>query len=177
MSPVRALRGVVVVTCAAMSVSLLPALAGCGSTKKAATTTAASSVAAPTTATSGTPQPVKAATYNINLTHVTGASGAPSASGLVVLSVRSPSDELCWSISPVKNFTVSSSTATPTIVTIQPTPFGTPASLGIPLGPAYKSSGCVHPPSVFLGRLEANPQIFYLSIYNTQSGEAVRGQI
>ena len=157
----KALRGTAVVGCMAAS-PLLLALAGCGSTNKATTTTAA---------------PVKTATYDVNLTHVTGSNGASNASGLVVLSVKAPSDELCWNISPVKNFTVSGSTATATIVTIQPTPHGLPSTPGFPLGGAYKSTGCVHAPSIFLGRLEAHPQMLYLSIYDTHSGEAVRGQI
>jgi hypothetical protein len=179
--------GIAVLASGAMSVALLPALAGCGSTNKATTTTATSSAAAPTT--SGELPAVKPATYEINLTHVSGASGAPNASGLAVLSVRSPSDELCWSISPIKSFTVSPSTATPTLLIIQPTPNGTPRSPGFPLGLAYKSSGCTHtflpnrakrygvPPPIVLGVLEAHPQRFYLSVYNTRSGEAVRGQM
>jgi hypothetical protein len=169
--------GVVRVPWLAGTFSLLLALAGCGSTNKAATTTAASSAAAPTAPTGGGAQAVKTATYNINLAHVTGSSGGANASGVVILSVKAPGDELCWSISPVKNFTISTSTTEATIVTIQRTPSGTPSTPGIPLGFAYKSAGCVHEPSTFLGRLQAQPQMFYLSIYNTQSGDAVRGQI
>jgi hypothetical protein len=168
---------VVRVPCLAGTLLLLLALAGCGSTNKAATATAASSVAAPTAATSGAAQAVKTATYKINLAHVTGSSGGANVSGNVILSVKAPSDELCWSISPVKNFTISTSTTEATIVTIQRTPSGTPSTPGIPLGFAYKSAGCVHEPSIFLGRLQAQPQMFYLSIYDTQSGDAVRGQI
>jgi hypothetical protein len=99
----KSLPGVVRVPCLAGTLLLLLALAGCGSTNKAATTTAASSAAAPTAATRGTAQAVKTATYNINLAHVTGSSGGANASGIVILSVKAPSDELCWSISPVKN--------------------------------------------------------------------------
>jgi hypothetical protein len=172
----KTLPGVVRVPCLAGTLLLL-ALAGCGSTNKAATTTAASSASGPTAATSGAAQAVKTASYNINLAHVTGSSGGANASGVVILSVKAPSDELCWSISPVKNFTISTSTTEATIVTIQRTPSGTPSTPGVPLGFAYKSAGCVHEPSVFLGRLQAQPQMFYLSIYNTQSGDAVRGQI
>ena len=181
--------GVGVVAAAAMSTSCLFAVAGCGTTNKAATTTAATSGAAPNTTASGASTPVKAATYNINLTHVAGASGSPNAAGVVVLSVKSPGDELCWNISPIKGFTVSSGTTgtsgapPPTFATIQPTSAGTPATPGVPLGNpgpsgiAYKPVGCVHKPSVFLERLEAHPQTFYLGIFNTHSGEAVHGQI
>ncbi len=78
---------------------------------------------------------------------------------------------------PIKSFTVTTGTAKPTIVTIQSTPSGTPSTPGIPLGTACKASGCAHVPPAFLERFEAHPQTFYLSIYNTESGDAVRGQV
>ena len=170
MRTLRGFRGVEVIA----GISLLLALVGCGSSSKITSTTTTSPVAATPTTTAGS---VKPASYNIKLAHVTGSSGAADAAGVVVLSVKSPSGELCWSISPVKSFPVSTGTTTPTIVTIQPTAQGTPSTPGIPLGTAYKSSACMHAPSVVLGRLEAHPQTFYLSIYNTGTGDAVRGQI
>ena len=174
----RTLPGVVRVPCLAGTLLPLLALAGCGSTNKAATTeTAASSAAARQRRQVGQRRRSRPPTYNIYLAHVTGSSGAANASGVAILSVKASSDELCWSISPVKNFTISTSTTQATIATIQRTPSGTPSTPGIPLDFAYKSAGCVHEPSIFLGRLQAQPQMFYLSIYNTQSGDAVRGQI
>lgn len=177
MSGSKTLRGLGGVPFLAGTVSLLLALAACGSTSKAPTTTSPTSASAPTTTTSGAPQAIRSATYNVNLSHVSGSSGVANASGLLILSVKAPGGELCWSISPVKNFTISSSKTQATIVTIQRTPSGTPSTPGIPLGLAYKSAGCTHAPSTLLGRLEAQPQMFFLSIYNTQSGDAVRGQI
>jgi hypothetical protein len=162
-------------TCVAIGMWLSLALAGCGSSSKSATTTATSPTAATSAATSGSA--VKAATYTINLAHVAGSSGASSASGVAVLNVKSAGGQLCWSISPIKTFTVSTSTTTPTIVTIQPTPSGTPSTPGIPLGKAYEASGCAPVPAAFLGRLQANPKMFYLSVYNTGTGDAVRGQV
>lgn len=158
--------------CAVIGSSLLLALAGCGGSSSSATTTA-------TTASSsaGSGSAVKAATYNINLTHVAGSSGASTASGVAVLNVRSAGNRLCWSISPIKTFTISTSTTTPTIVTIQPTPSGTPSTPGIPLGKGYAASGCAPVPAALLGRLQANPKAFYLSVYNTGTGDAVRGQV
>lgn len=167
------LRGVKVVA-SVVSLSLSLAAAGCGSSSKTASTTTASPVAATPATTSAS---VKTATYNIKLAHVAGSSGAADAAGVVVLSIKSASGELCWNISPVKSFAVSTGTTTPTIVTIQPTPNGTPSMPGIPLGTAYKASACTHAPSALLGRLQAHPQMFYLSIYNTGSGDAVRGQV
>jgi hypothetical protein len=153
--------------CAVVGALLLLALAGCGSSSKTATAT--SSGAATTTA--------AATAYNVRLAHVAGASGSANASGVAVLSVKPSGGGLCWSVSPVKTFTISHSTTMPTIITVQPTPAGTPSTPGVPLGSAYRSSGCTQAPAAFLGRLEANPRMFYLSIYNTGTGDAVRGQI
>jgi hypothetical protein len=168
----RTLRGFQVASAVASALLLL-VIAGCGSSSESASSTATSS-ASPAAAAGSS---VKTTTYNIRLTHVAGAAGAANASGVVVLTVKSGIDPLCWSISPVKNFTVSASKTTPTIATIQPTPAGTPSTPGVPLGTAYQSSACTRVPQAFLGRLEANPKMFYLSIYNTGTGDAVRGQI
>jgi hypothetical protein len=149
-----------------IGMSLLLALAGCGSSSKG--TSSSSAASAP---------PVKAATYTVNLTHVAGASGAASASGVVILSVKSPSNQVCWSISPIKGFAVSTSATTPTIVTLQPTSAGTPSTPGFPLGTVYKSSACIGAPAAFLARLQANPKAYFLSVYNTGTGDAVRGQL
>jgi hypothetical protein len=158
--------------CAAVGALLLLAPAGCGSSSKTPTAT---SPAAATPATGGAS--AKATAYNIKLAHVAGASGSANASGVVVLSVKPSGGGLCWSVSPVKTFTISHSTTTPTIITIQPTPAGTPSTPGVPLGATYVSSGCTQVPAAFLTRLEANPSMFYLSIYNTGTGDAVRGHI
>jgi hypothetical protein len=168
----RTLRGSQGV-CVAVSALLLLALSGCGSSSNNTATT--SSSAAATATTGGTS--AKTTAYNIKLAHVAGASGSANASGVVVLTVKAAGGRLCWSVSPVKTFTVSHGTTTPTIITIQPTPAGTPSTPGVPLGTAYQSSGCTQVPAAFLGRLEANPKMFYLSIYNTGTGDAVRGQI
>ncbi len=177
MRVVKVRPGFGVVASAAVGMSVFFALAGCGSTNNAATTTAS-------TTANGASSPVKAATYNVKLTHIAGASGASDAAGVAVLTIKSPGDELCWSISPVKGFTVSSGTGPPTFATIQPTSAGTPRIPGVPLGsprgpkgPAYTPSGCAHKPVVFLKALEAHPQTYYLSIFNTKSGEAVHGQV
>jgi hypothetical protein len=150
----------------AIGMTLLLGLAGCGSSSKGTSSSSAASAS-----------PVKAATYTVNLTHVKGAGGAASASGVVVLSVKSPSNQVCWSISPIKAFAVSTSATTPTIVTIQPTSAGTPSTPGFPLGTVYRSSACIGAPAAFLGRLEADPPTYFLSVYNTGTGDAVRGQL
>jgi hypothetical protein len=154
-----------------LSALLLLALAGCGSSSK--TTSTSSGAATPSAGGAS----AKTIAYNIRLTHVAGASGAANASGVVVLSIKPAGGRLCWSVSPVRTFTISHSTTAPTIITIQPTPAGTPSTPGVPLGMAYESSGCIQVPPAFLGRLETNPKMFYLSIYNTGTGDAVRGQV
>jgi len=161
------------VASAVASALLLLVMVGCGSSSKSASSTATGSGAPAAAAGSS----VKTTAYDIRLTHVAGAAGAANASGVLVLTVKSGSDQLCWSVSPVKGFSVSASKTTTTIATIQPTPAGTPSTPGVPLGTAYQSSACTQVPPVFLGRLEANPKMFYLSIYNTGTGDAVRGQI
>jgi hypothetical protein len=158
--------------CAAAGALLLLALAGCGGSSNTAATTSSGASTPSTGAASA-----NATAYNIKLAHVAGASGPANASGVAVLSVKPSGGGLCWSISPVKTFTISDSTTTPTIITIQPTPAGTPSTPGVPLGTAYRSSGCTQVPAAFLGRLGANPSMFYLSIYNTGTGDAVRGQV
>ncbi len=158
--------------CAAVGALLLLTLAGCGSSSKTATATGP---AAGTPDTGGVS--AKAISYNIRLAHVAGASGSASASGVVVLIVKPSGGGLCWSVSPVKSFTISHSTTTPTIITIQPTSAGTPSTPGVPLGGAYQSSGCAKVPAAFLSRLESNPGMFYLSIYNTGTGDAARGRV
>ncbi len=157
--------------CAAAGALLLLAVAGCGSSSQPTAT----SPAAATPDTGGVA--AKTTAYNVKLAHVAGASGPASASGVVVLTVKPSGGGLCWSVSPIKTFTLSHSTTTPTIITIHPTASGTPSTPGVPLGATYASSGCAKVPAAFLTRLEANPGMFYLSIYNTGTGDAVRGHI
>ncbi len=104
--------------------------------------------------------------YNINLAHVTGSSGGANASGVVILSVKAPSDELCWSLSRKELHDLHQYDGGDD--RHHPAHLGNPSTPGNPLGFAYKSAGYVHEPSIFLGRLQAQPGMFYVSIYNSR---------
>ena len=173
----RALRAPLKTICQVAGLAVVLGLAGCGSSKPATTATT-SPAAASIPSTTATSAVAKAGTYTVHLTHVNGSSGSAGASGTALLTVKPASGEVCWSVSPIQHFTVSSGTTHPTIVTIQPSATGTPSTPGIPLAfGGYTATGCRKVPAPVLARAEANPSMFYLSIYNTQSGEAVRGQV
>jgi hypothetical protein len=116
---------------------------------------------------------VKSATYRVALTGSTGAPpGAPHASALAILTVKAPTHELCWEFSNLKN--VSAPTAARIYRSLAG---GPPLGSGVPLGSAYKPSGCLAEPPVFLGLLGAHPKNFYLAIDNAQYPKgAVRGR-
>jgi hypothetical protein len=148
------------------------ALGGCGSTKTTATTAKTAPPAAGATEI-GTPPPIKSATYRANLAGTTGApAGASNGSGLATISVKAPTDELCWKFLRLKNV------ASPTAARIyRSLAGGAPLGSGVPFGAAHKLSGCVHEPGVFLGLLGAHPQNFYVAIDNAQFPKgAVRGR-
>jgi len=148
------------------------ALAGCGSTKTT-TTTAKSAPLVPGATEIGAPPPVKSATYRVNLSGTNGTpAGAPNGSGLAVITVKAPSNELCWNFSQLKNV------ASPTAARIyRSLAGGPPLGSGVPFGASYAASGCVKEPAVFLGLLGSHPQNFYLAIDNTQFPKgAVRGR-
>lgn len=146
------------------------AFAGCGSTKNAATTTAATISSLPPGE-----RPIQAATYTAKLAGfprgVGLRGGAPNGSGLAVITI-SPRRELCWKFSQLRNVTA------PTVARIFRSFPGGSGLNGLPLGHAYKSSGCVRVPAktALLGLLEANPQEWYVSIHTVRfPGGAVRG--
>jgi hypothetical protein len=151
---------------------LMLALGGCGGTKKAATSAVSSSSPGATTARAT--QPLKTLTYSLRLA---GVPGTASGSALASVSVHSASQELCWNFSRLGHQSISRSATRPSIAVIQRTPAGTTATPGVLLGLSYKPSGCMREPSGFLERLESHPPMYYLSVYNTQSGGVVRGQL
>jgi hypothetical protein len=148
------------------------ALGGCGGTKKAASSAVSNSSVGGTTARAA--QPLKTLTYSLRLA---GVHGTASGSALASVSVHSASRELCWKFSGPGHQYISRSAARPSIAIIQRTPAGTTATPGVLLGLSYKRSGCMREPPGFLERLESHPPMYYLSVYNTQSGGVVRGQL
>src|SRR5271155_1230813 len=93
------------------------ALAGCGSTKQAATTAA--------TTPSGAPPPAKSASYTVTLAGYKG--GSPSGSGHAFISINASTDELCWTFSALQNVTA------PTVIRIFHTFKGASGKHGIQL--------------------------------------------
>jgi hypothetical protein len=155
------------------------ALVGCGSTKKAVSAapanTASTSATLPpgTTTLTAPPPPATPRTYQVKLSGAAEIpAGAPNGSGIAVISIKA-GGELCWKFSGLKNVTA------PTVSHIHR---GLPGSSGpvvIPLGGAYKATGCVHGAATpLLALIEASPQRFYVNIHNAQyPGGAVRAQL
>jgi len=161
---------------AAVSLAIVGlAFAGCGSTNKAATTAPATSATLPPGATGiAAPPPVKSVTFSVKLAGANEVpAGAPTGSGVAVISIKASTGELCWTFSQLKNVTA------PTEAHIHRGLASTSGNIVIPLGGAYKASGCVPgAPRPLLGLIGANPQQFYVNIHNAQyPGGAVRGQL
>jgi hypothetical protein len=150
------------------------AFAGCGSTKKAATTPATSATLPPGATGIAHPPPVKSVTYRVKLAGANEVpAGAPTGSGVAVISIKASSGEVCWTFSQLKNVTA------PKEAHIHRGLAGTSGNVVIALGGAYKASGCVPgTPRPLLGLIGANPQRFYVNIHNAKyPGGAVRGQL
>lgn len=162
-------------------------LAGCGSNKKAASsvpasTAPATATTAPATATtpppgavllSHRPAPAKPRTYRVKLEGSNEVpAGAPTGSGLVVISIKAKG-ELCWKFSVLKGV------AAPTAAHIHHGPSGTSGPVVIPLGGAYKPSGCVTGTAPqLLALIELNPKKWYVNVHNTKYPDgAVRAQL
>ncbi len=144
------------------------ALGGCGSTNSATTSSSPSTGATSTQST----QPITTLSYSLKLA---APAGTPHGSGLASVRFDASKHQVCWKFSQLKHVTVTHSQLRGSIAVIQRTPAGTPATPGVVLGFGYKSSGCVSEPVGFLQRFESDPQLYYLSLYNTLTGGVVRG--
>jgi CHRD domain len=156
------------------------ALAGCGSSNK--TTSGATASTAPATATapppgavtiSHPPAPAKPRTYRVKLAGSNEVpAGAPAGSAIAVISIKAKG-EVCWKFSALKGVVA------PAVAHIHHGASGTSGPIVIPLGGAYKPSGCVTATAPqLLALIEANPQRFYVNIHNTKyPGGAVRAQL
>jgi hypothetical protein len=138
------------------------ASAGCGGASKTTTTAATGSTlpAGVKTSLTNTPPPPKSTVYNVTLAGFS--KGAPTGSGLAVISIKVPGDELCWNFFQLKNV------AKPTVVRIYRTFPGASGEGGIPLGHSYTPSGCAHESSLALGVIERRPQAMYVNIHSAQ---------
>jgi hypothetical protein len=163
----------------ALAIGVL-ALAGCGSTKKATSSVPASTGPTTTTALppgavgiSHPPAPAKPRTYRVKLAGSNEVpAGAPAGSGLAVISIKAKG-ELCW------KFSTLTGVAAPTAAHIHRGPSGTAGPVVIPLGAAYKASGCVQGTAPqLLALIEANPKRFYVNVHNAKYPDgAVRAQL
>jgi hypothetical protein len=159
------------------------ALVGCGSAKKA--TSSVPATTAPATATTETapppgavtishpPAPAKPRTYRVKLAGRNEVpAGAPTGSGLAVISIKTKG-ELCWTFSALKGI------AAPMVAHIHHGPSGTSGPIVIPLGSAYKRSGCVTGTAPqLLALIEVHPEQFYVNVHTSKyPGGAVRAQL
>jgi hypothetical protein len=150
----------------ALPVVVVLALAGCGN---GAPTTAAAPAASVPGVTSST-LPVVATEYSVSLAGFKG--GAPNASALALISINASTNELCWQFTQLKNVSA------PTVARLYRVVRGQPGTAGLPLGHAYKLSGCVPQPRVLLGLIEAHPYRFAISIHSARfPGGAVHARL
>jgi hypothetical protein len=162
----------------ALAVTAL-AFAGCGSSSSTSSTKSSSS---PATAATPTPSPsttstpanatVKAKSYTVSMKGSNEVpKGAPNGSATAVITIKT-SKQVCWAFTNLKNVTA------PKVDHIHQGPAGASGSIVIPLGTAYKASGCVPASATLLSQIENKPSGFYVNIHNVAYPQgAVRGQL
>ena len=148
------------------------ALAGCGKASGVATTTAttAETASIPGVTTYKPPPAPVATSYSVTLAGFK--RGSRNGSGLALIGINPTTNELCWTISQLKNV------PKPTQARLfRFTPGGTGRN-GYKLGDTFKPSGCIHQPAVILGLIESKPEQFFVSIHTARfPGGAVRGAL
>jgi hypothetical protein len=156
-------------TFVSLAVAVL-AFAGCGGSGKTVTSTALP--AGVNLHPAPLPTPVNA-TFTVPLTGGF-KRGSPNGTGLAVVSINASTNELCWTISQLKNITA------PTEVRLFRNFPGASGENGFYLGgpKKYKPSGCIHLLPVQLGLMTSKPQVFYVSIHDRRfPGGAIRGPL
>jgi len=153
------------------------AFAGCGSSSSTSSTKSSSS---PSTAATPTPSPsttsttaaVKARVYTVSMKGSNEVpKGAPNGSATAVITIKT-SKQVCWKFTNLKGVTA------PKVDHIHQGPAGAAGSIVIPLGTAYKASGCVPASATLLSQIESKPSGFYVNIHNVAYPQgAVRGQL
>ena len=154
------------------------AFAGCGSssstssTKSTAAPTAATTTPSSATTSTASNVAVKARTYTVSMKGANEVpKGAPNGSATAVITIKT-SKQVCWKFTNLKGVT------TPKVDHIHRGPAGVAGNIVIPLGTAYKASGCVPASATLLSQIESKPSGFYVNIHNVQyPGGAVRGQL
>src|SRR6476620_6179860 len=149
------------------------AFAGCGSSSSTSSTKSSSSPAtAATTTPSTTNATVKAHVFTV---HMKGSNevpkGAPNGSATAVITIKT-SKQVCWAFTNLKNVPA------PKVDHLHQGPAGASGSIVIPLGTAYKPSGCVPASATLLSQIESKPSGFYVNIHNVAYPQgAVLGQL
>jgi hypothetical protein len=154
------------------------AFAGCGSSSSTSSTKSSSS---PSTAATPTPPSttsttsnatVKARVYTVSMKGSNEVpKGAPNGSATAVITIKT-SKQVCWKFTNLKNVTA------PKVDHIHQGPAGAAGSIVIPLGTAYKASGCVPASATLLSQIESKPSGFYVNIHNVAYPQGVvRGQL
>ena len=162
----------------ALAVAAL-AFAGCGSSSSTSSTksssspsTAAATSSTPSTTSTTSTAAVKARVYTVSMKGANEVpKGAPNGSATAVITIKT-SKQVCWKFTNLKGVT------TPKVDHIHQGPAGASGNIVIPLGTAYKASGCVPASATLLSQIESKPSGFYVNIHNVAYPQgAVRGQL
>jgi hypothetical protein len=159
------------ITLVALAVTAL-AFAGCGSSSSSSTNSSSSPSSAPATTPAAANATVKAHVYTVSMKGSNEVpKGAPNGSATAVITIKT-SNQVCWAFTNLKNVTA------PKVDHIHKGPAGASGSIVIPLGAAYKASGCVPASATLLSQIESNPSGFYVNIHNVAYPQGVvRGQL
>jgi uncharacterized protein YceK len=154
------------------------AFAGCGSSSSSTSSTKSSSspstaaTTTPSSSTTSTNAAVKARVYTVSMKGSNEVpKGAPNGSATAVITIKT-SKQVCWRFTNLKNVTA------PKVDHIHQGPAGAAGNIVIPLGTAYKASGCVPASATLLSQIESKPSGFYVNIHNVAYPQGVvRGQL
>jgi hypothetical protein len=98
--------------------------------------------------------------------------GDPDGKGLVVLHLNAAKGTVCWSFKGVTRI------GKPTQAHIHIGRKGVSGNVVVPLGAAYKASGCTKAAKGLIDKIETNPNRYYVNIHNARyAGGAIRGQL
>ena len=102
----------------------------------------------------------------------TPAKGDPNGKGFVVVTFNGAKGTACWKFKGVSGI------GTPVAAHIHKGRKGISGGVVVPLGAAYKASGCAKAPKAVIEAIETNPNRYYVNIHNAKyPGGALRGQL
>ncbi|SRR5712691_10652751 len=98
--------------------------------------------------------------------------GDPDGKGLAVVHLSTSKGTVCWSFKGVTGI------AKPTQAHIHVGKKGVSGNVVVPLGGAYKASGCIKAAKSLIEKIETNPNGYYVNIHNAKyPAGAIRGQL